>query len=196
MIRWTAPNNLASLDALGPGSDRLPIAELRMLTKDKAGTRFGEITREKVEEFCPSYPRIQALASEAGRIARLEGPAGHRQYGHRAHVLATQAIRDAEVMRKLLELDGVPELSADVAIFNGAPVKFRNVRGTAIIDVIERMKSGDICIHDIKTGGALFRDAKMEYYLKQVEKRYTPIGNIYVLPIYVEDMFGRDHNRQ
>ncbi len=196
VIRWVAPGNLASLDALGPGSDRLPIAELRMLTKDEAGTRFGEVTREEAEKFCPSYSRIQALASEAGRIARLEGPAGHRQYGHRTHVLATQAIREADAMRKLLELDGVPELGADVAMFNGGPVKFRNVRGSAIIDVIEKMENGDICIHDIKTGGAHFRDRKMEHYLEQAHKRYKPTGNIYVLPIYVEDMFGRDHNRR
>jgi hypothetical protein len=196
VIRWTATGNLASLDALGPGSDRLPIAELRMLTKDKVGTRFGEVTRAQAEQFCPSYSRIQALASEAGRIARLEGPTGHRQYGHRTHVLATQAIREADAMRKLLELDGVPELSADVAIFDGKDIGFRNVRGTAIIDVFERMPGGDLCIHDIKTGGGHFRDRKMEYYLEQAKKRYKPTGNIYVLPIYVEDMFGRDHNRK
>ncbi|MDP2378443.1 hypothetical protein [Reyranella sp.] len=196
VIRWTPPGDLSSLDALGPGSDRLPISELRMLAKDEVGTRFGDVTRAEAEQFCPNYSRIQAFASEAGRIARLEGPTSHRQYGQRTHRLATLAIREADAMRKLLELDGVPELSADVAIFDGGLVKFRNVRGSAIIDVFEKMTNGDICIHDIKTGGAHFRDRKMELYLEQATKRFPHAVKIYVLPIYVEDMFGRDHNRK
>jgi hypothetical protein len=196
VIRWVAPDNLASLDALGPGSDRLPITELRMLTWHESVPRFGEIEREKVEQFCPSYSLIQALASEAGRIARLEGPAGHRQYGHRAHVLTTHAIQEADAMRELLKREGMPRLSADRAMFNGKKVGFRNVVGSAIIDVVEELPSGDICIHDIKTGGARFTDKKIKEYAKQGEMFFKPTGKIYVLPIYVEDMFGRDHNRK
>jgi hypothetical protein len=195
-IRWTAPDNLASLDALGPDSDRLPIAELRMLTKDKAGTRFGEITREEAERFCPNYKRIQAIASEAGRIARAAGPAGHLEYGQSTHDGVKRAIRDAAIVRDLLERDGVQEVHADLAIFNGERVGFRNVRGSAIIDAVERMRGGDVCVYDIKTGGARFPDKQQEKYAKQAELFFKPTGKIYVLPVYVEDMFGRDYNRR
>lgn len=199
-IRWAAPGDLASLQALGPGSDRLPIAELRMLTKDKAVPRYGDVTREEAERFCPSYPRIQAIATNAGRIARAEGPANHLRYGQRTHEWTTQAIRDAAVMRELLERQGIREIHANLAIFDGKTVRFRNIRGTAIIDVVEHMQNGDVCIYDVKTGGARFPDAKMEQYadafaayLRRDGKFY---GKIYVLPVYVEDMFGRDHNRK
>ena len=196
VIRWTEPGNLASLDALGPGSDRLPIAELRMLTKDKAGTRFGEVTREEAEQFCPNYQRIQAIASEAGRIARAEGAANHLQYGQRAHDGVKKAIRDAAIVRNLLERHGVQEIHADFAIFNGEPVGFRNVKGSAIVDVVEHMKGGDVCVYDVKTGGGRFRDTTMEKYADQADRFFNPTGNIYVFPVYVEDMFGRDHNRR
>jgi hypothetical protein len=199
-IRWV--DHPSALGAYGPGSDRLPVAELRMLTKDKAGPRFGEITRAKVEEFCPNYPRIQAIASQAGRVARAAGQESHRQYGTKTHTNVTQAIRDAAVMRELLENHGVREIHADLAIFDGETIGFRNIRGSAIIDVVERMKSDAVCIYDIKTGGARFPDTKMkqyaEEYVKFFERKYkqTFTGAVYVLPVYVEDMFGRDHNRK
>lgn len=173
-----------------------------MLTKDKAGTRYGEISRAKVEEFCPSYPRIQKIASEAGRIARTERPPTHLQYGVRTHDGVKKAIRDAAVMRELLEKNGVREIHADLAIFGGGKVGFRNVRGSAIIDVVELMESGAVCIYDVKTGGARFPDGTMERYAEEYVKFFarkqeqTFTGAVYVLPVYVEDMFGRDHNRK
>lgn len=172
-----------------------------MLTGDKAGTRFGEVTRAEAEEFCPNYPRIQAIASEAGRIARMEEQAIHRQYGVKTHVGVKKAINDAAVMRELLEKNGVQEIHADLAIFGGETIGFRNVRGSAIIDVVERME-GAVCIYDVKTGGARFPDSKMEQYAEEYvkfferEHKQTFTGAVYVLPVYVEDMFGRDHNRQ
>ena len=196
VIRWVAPDNLASLDALGPGSDRLPIAELRMLTRHNAIPRFGEVTREEAERFCPNYQRIQAIASQAGRIARAEGPAGHLQYGQSTHDGTKWAIRDAAIVRDLLERDGVREIHADLAIFNGQRVGFRNVKGSAIIDAVEHMKNGDVCVYDIKTGGARFPDTKMEKYAEQAELFFKPTGKVYVFPVNVEDMFGRDHNRR
>ncbi len=197
--RWV--DHPSALGSYGPTSGRLPIAELRMLTGDKAGTRFGEVTRAEAEEFCPNYPRIQAIASEAGRIARMEEQAIHRQYGLKTHVGVKKAINDAAVMRELLEKNGVQEIHADLAIFGGEKVGFRNVRGSAIIDVVERM-DGAVCIYDVKTGGARFPDSKMEQYAEEYvkfferEHKQTFTGAVYVLPVYVEDMFGRDHNRQ
>ena len=199
-IRWV--DHPSALGSYAATSGRLPIAELRMLTKDKAGTRFGEITRAEAEEFCPNYPRIQVIASEAGRIARMEEQASHRQYGVKTHVEVKKAIKDAAVMRELLENHGVQEIHADLAIFGGGTVGFRNVRGSAIIDVVELMKSGAVCIYDIKTGGARFPDATMERYVEEYLKFFkakhhrTFTGVVYVLPVYVEDMFGRDHNRK
>jgi hypothetical protein len=191
-VAWTAPADLATLDALGLDSTRLPVIEMRYLASEKGVTRFGDIAKDRVSELCPSYPLIQKIGLEAGDVVRQRGLVRARDFGQQVHRLAELTIENA---KDLLRKEGIHEIHAELSLRNGEKIGFIQ-GGTRRLDVIEFRDGGrTICIYDFKTGRALFRDADMMSYGEEGAKHaYRKFGiehpNVYVFPIFIPGLDG------
>ncbi|MDP1961017.1 MAG: hypothetical protein Q8K93_02325 [Reyranella sp.] len=191
-ISWKASADLAALDALGPDSARLPVAEMRYLASEKGVVRFGDIEKEDVGRLCPSYLRIQKIGIEAGDIVRERGLVRALDFGQQMHRLAELRIKKAT---ELLEKEGIHKIHAEFALLDGKEIKYV-LKGTDKLDVIEfRDKGRTVCIYDFKTGRAPFRDTDMKRYGKAgADYAYKTFGvlhpNVYVFPIFVPGLDG------
>lgn len=191
-ISWKGAADLAALDALGPDSTRLPVAEMRYLASEKGAVRFGDIDKENVGELCPSYLRIQKIGIEAGDIVRERGLVRALDFGQQMHRLAELTIDNA---KELLKKEGIQEIHTEFPLKNGVKIGFIQ-RGTIKLDVVEFRDGGRIvCIYDFKTGGALFRDTVMERYSEEGAKyAYNEFRvadpNVYVFPIFIPGLNG------
>ncbi len=191
-ISWKGPADLAALDALGPDSPRLPVAEMRYLASEKSVVRFGDIKKEDVGKFCPNYLRIQKIGVEAGDIVRERGLVRALDFGQQMHRLAEITIDNA---KDLLRKEGIQEIHTEFAIKDGGKIGFIQ-KGTTKLDVFEFYDGGrTVCVYEFKTGGAPFRDTGMRRYGNAAAEYAkttlnVPLPNVYVFPIFIPGLDG------
>jgi len=189
---WKTPADLASLDALGPDSTRLPVAEMRYLASENGLVRFGDIEKEDVGRLCLSYLRIQKIGIEAGDIVRERGLVRALDFGQQMHRLAELTIDNA---KELLRKEDIQEIYTEFALKDGKEIGFIQ-KGTAKLDVIEFRDGGrTVCVYEFKTGDAPFRDTGMRRYGKAAAKYAqvtleVPLPNVYVFPIFIPGLDG------
>jgi len=154
----------------------LPILEMRITSTVDGGVKVEhkEIADADAAKFCPNYVTVLNDALEASAMVRSMRIPNGPTYGRLVH---------AEVERRL-KARGIPNLETERGIFKGAPIGYLT-SGSSKIDVIEKLDHDTVCVYDVKTGDAEFKDHTRERYLKEAAD-YLRVRKVYVLPVHVQ----------
>ncbi|MEP7454688.1 hypothetical protein [Phyllobacterium sp. SB3] len=140
--------------------------------------------REQVEGACPLYKAVQTQANLAAQAAGK--PSDYRSaadYGTRVHKILKNNILHNYYGRLIPErsfLKYAQEIAEQSYSKNG--VRY-GLPGSLRLDVLEKVKSGVICVYDLKTGKSGLTPARMLEIGQSVRKNFSNVYRIFVIPI-------------
>jgi hypothetical protein len=104
----------------------------------------GELTQERIDQFCPDTGRFQALTTMTAAGISRDGLTP-QAYGSRVHAAIATQVRDMQD----------PDIRAEFSLIGGRDDLPYGTQGSTRLDIFQyRPETNTVCIYDIKTGNA------------------------------------------
>lgn len=165
----------AEQESLGAGSGDVAVVAFKVWTNGKernaSAVSVEALTAEQVAQSCKRLPDVQQWTNEAARALQPQrGNMSPQQWGTAVH----RRIKDQIDALKKESSPTYRDVSAELSIDPEdpkAPTRYGQLSSTRL-DVLEEIRSGLICVYDVKTGQSGLSLHRVAHIAKLVAARH------------------------